>query len=1079
VRGPRPSIAEPERLFLPPDLLNDMSDSLSTPLDRGARARLVRGLEQLVLPTVLAFGVAACGGSGSGGSTGGAIGSQNPYPDGTSWFTEENEGGKASELFIERMFWGRLVNVYDFNGELQHRDYLIGEDIRSDGIDYQLEINAVTEQANLTILHPKGTASYAGAFSRLDQNLGPILTKGVEGDLPPFSFVPRNAAIGVQFSDLIEPGTLSQATVRVLTGNPPSDPFEARLIVDPNYGGLFNGSFRPTRVLIDPTVSEIEAEGSLTPINSLGLPSSKTTQLANVGIEFPTQLDFGSGQFQLLTNPAGSALTSSDNGPVDFTSPSKPIQRGLRSGGDTILTGDTNNGFLLDLNPPRLVGSQPGSLISVAPTVGGAADEYEISFQYASLPCASALEPGDVLRMPGVFAEVLLPTGAPDVGLISGVRVKLLSGDPVDFHSGSAQVQTTFDKDGGDSSDCFFSFSPLPGSMPVTRVSPNAQVVVRFSEPMAPNSLQPFDTFMVKNSSLGVGITNFIVGEVVPSADLKEFRFVPALPLDHSNGSSEAYFIEMLTEGGGVTDLAGNVLAETPDQVQFNLDPDAGSERNGNVVLRFNQPNEDGDEDDGTALNEYAGQFLQDTNLGLIRPRPVERSAAIADPSQAVPGGMIALTTGVQTPLSPLGSRMMGLYRYHDVGWSISDPANYNMDIEGVNWAPLQGQVQADYFEEFEVNLAHSQHLPDEHVNSALLPAKPNSGLKKAAFLDNILEDPNNGGLVTMHAKPLGYLIDPIDVFTGGSGRKFMPYPVNRGLDPSERTYYTWRDTALQSVGGLNNYGVPQFIEADRGLIDNTTEGQRVGDYAPTGSIPTIGLPLLCEYKCYPSDEGVGLNSLDCAIAINSSPKPFFRIFSTGGYDTGQNPVVKNPDTEIAPDGGFKANPQLPNPLGSTTRPDDNVFYWGQLDVVVRVSRVWTRWLNTEESSPSYLSPVLEPRPDDQPSGSTLTVHYRGATNVNPNLDKTLQADKHADFLNHYGDEGWLATSPLPYPLYGPLASQNPSISLKNDDWTWHDTIDSADGAQWLQARFTFVSNTETGLVAELSAFGVAFLRNS
>ena len=1074
--GASARIDEPDRLSFPPDSPKIMSDTLSTPSAPGVIRGALRGI---TLPTVLALGLAACGGSSSGGATGGAIGSENPNPDGTSWFTEDNQGGEASKVFIEEMFWGRLVDVYDFDGTLQHRDYLVGEDIRTDGIDYQLDINAVTEQASVTILHAEGTAAYASAFDRLDQNLGPILVKGVEGDLPPFSFVPRNAAIGVRFSDLIEPGTLNAGTVRVSTGNPPTAPFEARLIVDPNHGGTYNGEFRPTRILIDPTVSELEAEGSLVPINSLGFPASKTTQLANLGIEIPTQLDFGTGQFQLLTNPVGNGLVASGNGPVDFTDPSLPIQRGMRSGGDEELTGDANNGFLLDLNPPRLVGSQPGTLLGVAPVVGGGENEFEVTFQYASLPCATELSPGDVIRKPGVFAEVVLPSALPDAGQLSGVRVRLVAGDPIDFQPGTAQIQTTFDKSGGDQSSCYVSFSPLAGALPTGTVSPDAQVVVRFSEPMSPSSLQPFDTFMLTNSSIGFGITNFVVGEVLPSSDLKEFRFVPALPLDHTAGASESFYINLVGEGGA-TDLAGNPLAESLDQVQFSLDAEAPTERNGNIVLRFNQPNEDGDEFNGTALNEYSGQFLQDPNLGLIRPRPVERSAAIADPTQAVPGGMIALTTGVQTPLSPLGSRMMTVYRYFDVGYSISDSSSYNMDVEGLNWAPLQGQVQADFFEEFEVNLAHSKHLPDEHVNpTSLLPTKISSGLKKTAFVDNVLADQVTG-LVEMHAKPLGYLIDPIDLFTGGSGTKFLPYPVNRGLDPNERAYYTWRDTSIQLQGGALGNGIPTFIEADRGLIDGVSEGQRVGDYALSGNVPTIGLPLLAEFKCFPSDQGVGLNSLDCAIAINSSPRPYTRVFSTGGYDTGQNPQVKNPDTEVAPTGGYNANPQLPQPLGATTPPNDNVFYFGQLDIVVRVSRVHTRWLHTNESDPDYLVPVLEPRPDDQPAGSSLTVDYRGSFQVNPNPgDPSKQADLNADYLNVYGDEGWLASQPNPFPLYGPLASQNPNVQFPGGDPTWKTSIDEVDGAEWLQARFTFISNTETGLTPELSAFGVAFLRNS
>lgn len=1045
-----------------------MVDLISRPLT--AQRRLSFGALSLFLGAALT----ACGTSSAGSASSGTLGQEHINPDGTVWYTEENGSGAQTQLYIEEVFWGRLVNVFDAAGNLRHRDYLIGEDIRSDGVDYQLDINAVTEAANLTILHNAGTAAYATAFDRMDQNLGPILPKGAEGDLPPFSFVPRNAAIVVRFSDVINPATLNKTTLRVQVGNPPSSPFEARLTIDPNYGAEVNGKFYPTRALIDPTISELEADGALLALNSLGLPASKTTSLPNVALRIPTQLDFGASQFQILSNPSGHGLASSGNGPTDFASSTVDVLRAMRSGGDALTTGDLNNGFLLDLNPPRLVGSQPVNLLSVAPDVGGGPDEYIVSFRFASLPCSAPMAVGDVLQLPGVFAEATLPSPPPDVGLVTDVHVRLLAGDPIDFHPGTAQVLSSFDKASGDLSNCFMAFSPLPGSMPNNEVSPDSQMVLRFSEPMDPASLQPFDTFTVTNSPSAFGITSFVVGEVLASSDLKEFRFVPALPMNHKLGSSEIYYINVTEDGGGATDLAGNGLAEFPEQVQFSLNQAKATERNGGIVLRFNNPNEDGDFEGGVALTEYAGQFLLDAARGLIKARPIERSAAIGDPSQAAPAVMIALTTGVQTPLSPLGSRMMGIYRYFDVGFSLSDPNSYNMDVEGLNWAPLQGQVQSDFYEEFEVNLAHSERLPDEHRNAALLPTKPSSGLLSSAFVDNVLPDPINGH-VTMHAKGLGYLVDPVNLFVGGSGTKFLPYPVNQNLPENEWAFYTWRDTSISAQGGDLGNGVPTLIEQDVGLIDGSTFGQNPADYATAGNVPTIGLPLLMEFKCYPSDEGVGLNSLACAIAINSSPKPTFRIFSTGGFDTAQNPVVKNPDTEVKPSGGFNANPVLPQPLGSPTSPTDNVFYYGQLDIVIRVSRTYTRWLNTDEDLPDYLVPVLEPRADDQPSDTTLDVHYRGATNVLSPPAKIDDPAVNAAALNAYGDQV-PNTGVQPY---GPPSVQNPGITFLNGDTTWKTSINQVDGSKFLQARFTFIGNTISGLTPELSAFGVAFLRNS
>ncbi|MFT6714659.1 MAG: hypothetical protein ACJAVJ_001948 [Planctomycetota bacterium] len=1025
---------------------------------------------------VLLAGISACGGGSSATPSGGTIGAEQTNPDGTVWFTEKNFGGAASSIFIRDVFWGRLVDVYDNTGALRNRDFLIGEDIQSDGVDYQLEINPVTEQASLTILRPFGSGLYTLAFDRLDQNLGPILPKSDTGSAPPYSFIPRNATIGVRFSDLIDPATLNQTTVKLRVGNPPVLPFEARLIVDPNYGGSQGGKFYPTRVLLDTTVSELEGGESLLPLNSLGLPASKVTSIPNVSLRIPTVKDFSSGQFQVLENLAGNGLSTSGNGPVDFNDPSLEVIRAMRSGGDALTTGDTNNGFLLDLNSPRIVGSQPASLLSVVPDANGTEKDFIVSLEYVSLACSKPLVEGDVIRLPGVFAEVTAPSGPPSLGQVGDIRVRLLSGEAFDFHSGPAEVLAPFNGAGGSISDCFVSFSPLAASLPSSSVSPDAQMVIRFSEPMDPSTLTPFDTFTVTRTSLNPGITGYVVGDVNASADLKEFRFVPSLPMAHTNGVSESYFMNLVAGDLGVTDLAGNALAETIEQISFDLNPTAATERNGSLVLRFENPNEDGDEANGVPLTEYSGQFLLDINRGLIRSRPVERRSAAADKTQAVPSIMIALTTGVQTPLSPLGSRMMGLYRYFDVGFSITDSSTYNMDVEGLNWSPLAGQVQADIFEEFEINLAHSNRMPDEHRLPSLLPQFTQSGLAGGLFTANILTD-ENASQISAHPKELGYLIDPAELFAGDSGTKFMPWPMNRNKAIADYSYFTWRDTANQSVGGPSNTGVPAIIEQDAGILASGLPG----DIAPTGHIPTIGLPLLMEFKCFPSDTGVGLNSLDCAIAINSSPKPTFRIFSTGGYDTAGNPQVKNPDTQPSPTGGFNANPALSIAIGANTSKTDNVFYYGQLDLVVRVSRTHTRWLNTEEGAPDYLSPVIEPRADDQPAGTELIMAYRGSTQISAQADAEIDPLLNADSLDAYGDE--FPTTGLS--LYGFTSQRNSHITgfLQQDSVTkiapWQSSVDDVDGGQFIQVRFTMIGNTETGLTPELSAFGLAFLRNS
>ena len=66
-------------------------------------------------------------------------------------------------------------------------------------------------------------------------------------------------------------------------------------------------------------------------------------------------------------------------------------------------------------------------------------------------------------------------------------------------------------------------------------------------------------------------------------------------------------------------------------------------------------------------------------------------ASAAADRIHPVPGIMVPFTPGVQTPLSPLGSKMQAVWRYADFGWQVLDETLYNLDIVGLNWSPIGG----------------------------------------------------------------------------------------------------------------------------------------------------------------------------------------------------------------------------------------------------------------------------------------------------------------------------------------------------------------------------------------------------
>ena len=149
---------------------------------------------------------------------------------------------------------------------------------------------------------------------------------------------------------------------------------------------------------------------------------------------------------------------------------------------------------------------------------------------------------------------------------------------------------------------------------------------------------------------------------------------------------------------------------------------------------------------------------------------------------------MIPFPQGVQTPLSPLGSKLQTVWRYCDLGFNITDETVYNLDVEGISWAPAGGNVVADFYTDFEMRLSHSNRLPDEIVDNFLLPDWPNSGLRGAGqqYSANIannfgaLDENINLAQRVMHPRSLGYTVSPVNLFLSSSGIFMLPFPLNQ-----------------------------------------------------------------------------------------------------------------------------------------------------------------------------------------------------------------------------------------------------------------------------------------------------------
>ncbi len=1022
------------------------------------------------------------------GSSAGPVGSyQDPGGENTpgAFVVDSNYRGNTTSLKIVRMSWGRLVDILDNEGVTRHEDYVVNEGIQTDYVDYEVKTNPITDKTTVKILHTFGSVSYVNAIENIDDSLGPIFDKSLDVDeLPPFPIMPRNAALSVQFNDLLDvrydggdwmdssagllvaaaSGQLNSSVVRVVTDYPPTVPYEARVVVNSNYGDLADHDgdgemeFHPTRLIVDMTVSELEAAVSDPPltVNSVGLPSSLLGITdANLALRIPSALDLLSGQSVVLTNPTNHALDFSENGSRDLSSLTDDIVRAMRTGSSD----DANNGFLGDDVSPQIIGSLTVDLEGSVTTLGNPGDGlYRVAEARFNPPaCApSQLKLGeDVLEFQGVRAIVI--GGVQAGSIVYQLDLQVVSPPNGVIQLGVAQIQTPYDPT-TDNPDCFLRFSPNAGSPPVEDVSKNSHVLVRFSEPMDPESLNPFDNMTLTRLDIedpALLPYDYVIGTVQSSADLREFSFVPSLPLDRSIVAE--YKFALAGGDDAPTDLSGNVI-DIGDlfRVNFSLSNAESTSVSRGFALRFADVNQlimnaDDLENNWTEFRD--AQLIYDLNAGSILPRPVTHYSVAADRDKPIPAVMTPFPQGVQTPLSPLGSKMHTLWRYCDLGFSLTDETNMNIDVEGLSWAPAGGSVVSDAYDEFEVRVGHSAWLPDELLDpNSGFPSHPQSGLNSVYdtnFLD-LLTDPGT----VLHPRERGYVVNPGDLFLGqGNGSNMLPFPVNRDTTADEHLYYTWRDTSL--LGTAANQGAGAILDIEDLILFGGAGTAKT--YTP-GNVPSIGLPLLMEFRCYVDTGALGLNAFDISLATNSSARPNFRAFSTGGYNTNNDPVYKDPDLEDAADGGF--NPAS-NPPGATTPGVDNSFYIGQVDLVTRISRSHSIWFDSGLTNPSYQDPVVEPAPEDLPSGTSIVIDYRGATitSINP----TTQTDT-------------ILSNPGQIDLYGEQASGSPgTINFQNGDPGWKENISDIDGAQFFQLRMTFISNAATDRTPWLSTLGFAY----
>ncbi len=1020
----------------------------STP---GARSTRAARLTQAALALLLA----ACGGGAAEGvGPLGQPGSELPRPGGGTFFLDDHRGGTRARLRLVEVLWGRLVDVHDVDEhgrvrpEPVFRDLVVREDVLSDGIDYRLETNPVTFRARLVVLRTKGAPGAEDGFeallARATGPLSPVVPKGAAVVTPgPFSLVPRDATLVLRFDDLLDDSAERARDlpelVRLVTGYPAARPFPARAFFDPNHGGVSGGAFHSTRVLLDATVSEAEALDAPEPlaVNVVGLPASRLADgAANCLLRLPTRVDFATGQFDVLRSLGGAPLADEDHGPLDTGAPTVDVVRAFRSGNE----GDLNQGYLFDFAPPRLVG---GWRIEVLTARAGGPGRWVVALEFAN-QCRSAPRVGHILELGGRFLEVVTE-GFLDGQVYRELELLPIAGPAPDAAStllGAGFLQLSYDPSLGVPAPCWLTVVP-DTAQPGVDLSSFASVRARFSEPLFPASVRGLDTFRMIRGRSGTQASarTLVVGSVGRSDDFREFSFTPALPLDNVSGT-ESYSFEIEVSLDGLRDLAGNTLPEPLPAFEWSMDPREPPQSNGGIALRFASL----DEVAPPGRDDFRGQMVWDEVREVVTGRPVEFASAPVDEFTGTLTIMAPFVPGVQTPLSPFGSKLQAVWRYADLGWAVRDESKYDLDVTGLSWSPRGGRVVSDFYPRFEMRLSHSRKLPDEQCTAVRGPAFWDSGLGEgsAPFTDNLLTD-SNAPQVVVHPDFLGYRVEQGDLFVNGNGVPMLPFPLNRG--GGQLVTYTWRDTSIQAVGAPGGTGVPMGIEVGAPLFLETDAGSLAGP----SMVPSIGLPLLWEIRCFPTSGGIGVNPFRIRIACPLWPTPNFRAFSTGGINATGNSVTVDPALEEFPRGGY--NPSSKPPGKPTTRVADNSVYIGQLDYVVRVTRMHTAWMDTALAEPVYATPVVEPAARDRPLGTDVVLDFRGAHEFTDAGLRPFDAQK----LNTYGDF-----------LGG-------TVSFHDDDPSWRGAISEVDGARFLQVRISFVADVEAGDVPEVDSLGIAF----
>ncbi len=491
--------------------------------------------------------------AGCSGGSGGTVGSAGP-------------GSTTATTQVDSVEFGRLADVYGIRTtsegqtvELVQKDVMIGRDIRDERISGTASENKTDSEvrydflsADPDTLQPRvfipreiGSPAFQQLFDDLDNDVSLVtpMLFGQGGAGRPYTVVPRNSAIRLNFSRQLgvtdDFFVVRDADGRV-TGLRNTEAVQLLQIAgDPSAPGNFVPL--PVRIVVkaqslilDPVLLGSEGLQYQTRNNAAGLPPSPDNVGANIRIALALE---GALAVPGLRSDLYSGLNNSGR---------NSIVRDFRSGNNGDSSPDLARGFVLDNEPPRLVGELPMYLervdrintgtMRVRVFKGGIAHEIDRGdvFRFlvdgASAPIGTTevvTDPEGDLGQPDVQhvdvvvrfvpgLEAVDPSNRPDFPQdpqqldawlrANAPRALLVT----EYQGGRVDSTTGAVVKAGDDPRYFGLFTPTPlpqfdgtPSQPNENISPFAGAVIRFTKPVdVLGSVKSADTFYFATRNL-------------------------------------------------------------------------------------------------------------------------------------------------------------------------------------------------------------------------------------------------------------------------------------------------------------------------------------------------------------------------------------------------------------------------------------------------------------------------------------------------------------------------------------------------------------------------------------------------